>query len=192
MTNPTNPTDHDRLTERSRDLADQAKDASKGAMRDASDAAKAQAEAAKSSAADEVSNVSEALRAAADKSRSGSPQERTFGQIAEGLADASDAMRDKDLGEMVNDLNRFARKNPVAFLGGAALIGFAATRFAKASSSPSHDTGGGSSHSSVPRTTPGTTTGTSYPAAGTTTTEPYPASGTTTTRPHDPTKGEFS
>lgn len=91
---------------------------------------------AKGAAADEVKGVASALRTAADELRSGSPQERTFSQIAEGLADASDAMRDKDLGELVGSLTGFARRNPMIFLGSAALIGFAATRFAKASSDP--------------------------------------------------------
>ena len=113
-------------------LAEQAKDSAQGAMRSASDSARTQANAAKSSVADEVSGVASALRTAAEEMRSGSPQERTFGQIAEGLADASDALREKDLNAMVSDVSRFARNNPLVFLSGAALIGFAATRFAKA------------------------------------------------------------
>lgn len=88
---------------------------------------------AQGSAAEEVRNVASALRTAADEMRSGSPQERTFSQLADGLADAADAMRDKDLGEMMGSLNGFAREQPLTFLGGPALLGFAATRFAKAS-----------------------------------------------------------
>lgn len=93
-----------------------------------------QAAQAKDAAADEVKNVSSALRTAADEMRSGSAQERTFSQIADGLADASESMRDKDLGELVGAVTDFAKRNPAVFLGSAALIGFAATRFAKASS----------------------------------------------------------
>ncbi|MEX3314965.1 hypothetical protein [Sulfitobacter sp. PS-8MA] len=89
---------------------------------------------ARDTAADEVKGVASALRTAADELRSGSPQERSFSQLADGLADVSDSMRDKDLGEMVDDLNGFAKRNPMVFLGGAALLGFVATRFAKASS----------------------------------------------------------
>lgn len=115
------------------DMADQAKKSAQSAVDDAANAAHSQADAVKSNVADEVSGVASALRTAAEEMRSGSPQERTFGQIAEGLADASDALREKDLGTMVSDVSAFARKNPMVFLGGAALIGFAATRFAKAS-----------------------------------------------------------
>ncbi len=115
------------------ELADQATTAARDAAQNAASAAKDQAETAKSSVADEMSGVAAALRTAAEEMRSGSPQERTFGQIAEGLADASESMRNKDLSEMVQDVSAFARKNPLVFLGGAALVGFAATRFAKAS-----------------------------------------------------------
>lgn len=92
---------------------------------------------AKNAAASEVKSFASALRTAADEMRSGSPQERTFSQIAEGLADASDSLRDKDLGEMAGAVTDFAKRNPMVFLGSAALIGFAATRFAKASSDSS-------------------------------------------------------
>lgn len=125
--------------EKAADLAGQAKSAASDLAQDAASAAKGQAEAAKASVADEVSGVASALRTAAEDMRSGSPQERTMGQIAEGLADASDAMRDKDLSTMVQDVSAFARKNPLVFLGGAALIGFAATRFAKASNDTTPD-----------------------------------------------------
>lgn len=115
------------------DAADKIKSTAKGAAGTVASEAAGYADQAKESAAGEVKNVAAALRTAADEMRSGSPQERTFSQIADGLADASDAVRDKDLGEMVGSLNEFAKRNPAVFLGGAALIGFAATRFAKAS-----------------------------------------------------------
>lgn len=109
----------------------------KSEARKAADTVSAQASGyanqAKHTAADEVKDVASALRTAADELRSGSPQERTFSQIADGLADASDAVRGKDLSEIVNDVNGFAKRNPLMFLGSAALVGFAATRFARAS-----------------------------------------------------------
>ena len=85
-------------------------------------------------AAEEVAGVASALRKAADEMRDGSPQQRTMAQIANGLADASEAVGTKDLGELAGDLSGFARRSPLVFLGGAALVGFAAARFAKASS----------------------------------------------------------
>ena len=124
------------------DIADKAKGAAADTAQKVADTARSQADAAKSAAADEISGVASAMRAAAEEMRSGSPQERTFGQIAEGIADVSDAMREKDLSTMVQDVSDFARRNPLVFLGGAALIGFAATRFARASRPDNPDLAG--------------------------------------------------
>lgn len=96
---------------------------------------RSQADDAKASVADEVNDVAMALRKASQDLRNGSAQERTLGQIANGLADASDALRDKDLGEIIGAISKIARQNPMLFLGGAVMLGFAASRFAKASTS---------------------------------------------------------
>lgn len=107
------------------------------------------ADRAKEAAADEVQGIASALRTAAGELRDGSPQARTFGQIAETLANAADTMRDKDLGEMLGVASDFARRNPLVFLGSAALVGFAVTRFAKATRDASgnhvQSSGGGGS-----------------------------------------------
>lgn len=95
-------------------------------------------------AAEEVSGFAHALRTAADEMREGSPQERTLAQIADGFADASDAIRDNDLGQMIGAASDVARRNPALFLGGAAFLGFVAARFAKASAHEHHGSGYGS------------------------------------------------
>ncbi len=120
------------------DVAHSARDAAMDAAESAKTHVKGRADAAQGVAADEVKNFSSALRTAAEEMRDGSPQARTFSQIADGLADASEQIRDKDLGEIVGDLSDFARRNPMVFLGGAALVGFAATRFAKATATPTY------------------------------------------------------
>lgn len=97
------------------------------------------ADGAKTDAANEVKDVATALRRASEDLRDGSAQERTLGQIARSLADASDAIRDKDLGEISQDIRKVARDNPVLFLSGAALLGFAASRYAKASGNHAND-----------------------------------------------------
>lgn len=115
----------------------------KASARQAADTVSGEAEyyadQAKGRVAGEVKDVASALRTAAEEMRDGSAQERSFSQIAEGLADASEAIRDKDLGELVGSLSSFAKRNPTAFLGAAALIGFVATRFAKASTDGRYD-----------------------------------------------------
>lgn len=94
---------------------------------------RSRADDAKAGMADEVSDVAMALRRAAEELRGGSAQERTLGQISSSLADVSDSIRDKDLGEILQMTSRVARENPLLFLGGAALLGFAVSRYAKAS-----------------------------------------------------------
>ncbi|WP_394152010.1 hypothetical protein [Loktanella salsilacus] len=115
------------------DVTQQAKSVANDAKETIKSEVTARADAAKGAAAQEVNNVASALRKAANESRTGSPQERTFGQIADTLADASDAISNKDLGTAISDVGHFARRNPLVFLAGAALAGFAVSRFAKAS-----------------------------------------------------------
>lgn len=92
---------------------------------------------AKADVATEVKKVANALRRASQELRDGSAQERTLGQIASSLADASDSIRDKDFGEIIEMTRKVARYNPALFLGGAALLGFVASRYTKASADSS-------------------------------------------------------
>ena len=103
------------------------------------------AEEYKGQAASEMNRMATALRDAGSDLREGSPQERAISSMADNLADAADAFANRDLGSLMADASAFARRNPTAFLGGAALLGFAAARFAKASqrdSYQSYDSGG--------------------------------------------------
>ncbi|MBD3665921.1 hypothetical protein ACFQD0_19460 [Sulfitobacter aestuariivivens] len=93
---------------------------------------------AKDGLAGEMHDTAAALRRAAHEMRDGSPQGSTFSYLADGLADMADSVKDQDVSDVPGIVNNFARNNPMAFLGGAALLGFAATRFAKASE-PSRD-----------------------------------------------------
>jgi hypothetical protein len=91
------------------------------------------AEGAKSSIADEISGVADALRKASSEMRDNSTSRRTVGWVADSLNDASQAIRSRETSQLMNDISGFARRNPALFLGGAALVGFAISRFAKAS-----------------------------------------------------------
>ena len=164
----TTPPSRSSKTEDSTSIADDAKEiashVSQKAASDVSDMkdkAVSYAESQKDSVVEEGHNVASALRKAADEMRSGSPQERTLGQIADGIADASDAIKNKDMSEIVGDLNGFARRNPTVFLGAAALLGFVAVRFAKASNDGSAQSGRsdfGATSSSTARDRSGTQT----------------------------------
>ena len=119
--------------ETSENLTEAARQTATDAGRAIREEAASRADSAKAGVAGEVSDVASALRKAADDMRDGSAQERTFGQIASTLADVSDTIRDKDLGQVANEVSDFAKRNPLLFIGGVALAGFAATRFAMAS-----------------------------------------------------------
>ncbi len=119
--------------ETSENLTEAARQTATDASRAIREEAATRADSAKAGVAGEVSDVASALRKAAEDMRDGSAQERTFGQIASTLADVSDTIRDKDLGQVANEVSDFAKRNPLLFIGGVALAGFAATRFAMAS-----------------------------------------------------------
>ena len=105
--------------------------------RDATETAKSKIEATTAQARDgiasEMQDTAAALRRAAQEVRDGSPQGSTFSYLADGLADMADSVKGQNVSDLFGIVNDFARRNPVAFLGGAALLGFATSRFAKAS-----------------------------------------------------------
>lgn len=55
-------------------------------------------------------------------------------RAAETAEDVSEAIRTRSFGDLLNEVNGFARREPVAFFGVAMLAGFALTRFLGASS----------------------------------------------------------
>jgi hypothetical protein len=68
----------------------------------------------------------------------------TVGRLAQSAADGlehfSGTLRSRDLNGLVHDVESFARRQPVAFLGTAVAVGFLAVRFLKSSKAPD-DTG---------------------------------------------------
>ncbi|KZY36136.1 hypothetical protein A3731_16155 [Roseovarius sp. HI0049] len=123
--------------ERADDAGRELRDKVQSEARDLRDAAaekvQEKGEQSRDAVADEVGDVGRALRSASDELRKGSPQEQMFASAADAMADFSDSMRGRDLGQMLHEVNDFGRRNPIGFLGGAALLGFAGMRLAKAS-----------------------------------------------------------
>ncbi|MFK7763830.1 MAG: hypothetical protein AB8B62_11240 [Roseobacter sp.] len=107
------------------------------ALNTAADLAYQQAEAAANTATrkveSKVSNAASAANAASAEFENGSLQEIAADQIATHLQDVAGILRETDLSSVSKKATTFARENPVLFLGGAALLGFAATRFLKSS-----------------------------------------------------------
>ena len=90
----------------------------------------------KSRAAEGLGGVASALRQTGETLRTG--DQAQFGQYADREAEAverfSDELRNKDVNELMHGAERFARREPELFLGGAMLLGLVAARFMKASS----------------------------------------------------------
>lgn len=86
-------------------------------------------------ATSEIHHLASALRGAADNVRNdGSSISATLlTRAAERLDTLGSSFTGKDLDGVVGDVQRLARRNPAAFIGGAMLIGFAASRFLKSS-----------------------------------------------------------
>lgn len=98
-----------------------------------------QLSAAKESLADEGKRLADSLNKASDAQREDSVQSRVLNMVAGGLRDASDGLQGRSLESLYHDVEGFARRNPGVFIAGAALAGFAAVRFARASSGRQYD-----------------------------------------------------
>lgn len=90
-------------------------------------------------ATSELSSVASALRRAGDELRSqnnGGIGATVISLIADRLETVGGSIGGRDLSTTLDDIHRMARRNPAAFMGTAAALGFLAARFFK-SSSPS-------------------------------------------------------
>lgn len=84
--------------------------------------------------ADYVSGMAGAVRQAAEGFDQQLPQAAQYiRQAAQQIESLSLALRRRDLSELVENLQDFARRQPTAFLGATFLAGFAAMRFLKSS-----------------------------------------------------------
>lgn len=81
-----------------------------------------------------LGTVASAIREASEHLRSENETLAAYADTAVNqLQTFADRMRDKQPAEMMRDVERFARRNPAAFLGGAFLLGIGMARFLKSS-----------------------------------------------------------
>lgn len=85
-------------------------------------------------AASSIGSVAEALRKTGDEIGEEGMVSDYLGKAAEGVERIGEYFRSKDLGEVVEDVERFARKEPALFLGAAFTAGLLGARFLKSSS----------------------------------------------------------
>ncbi|GHA36036.1 nutrient deprivation-induced protein [Devosia pacifica] len=89
----------------------------------------------KNYAAEQLGSVADAVNRVADDIKGDQPtMSRYAADLANGVRNVADATRDSSIDELTHRAERFGRQNPAAFLGAAALLGFAASRFVTASS----------------------------------------------------------
>jgi molecular chaperone GrpE (heat shock protein) len=95
----------------------------------------------KQRAAEQISGVTMALKKAADELDNNDQRQvaKYARDFAGGLEKLSTNLREKGVDELAGSVTSFARSQPAAFIGAAALLGFAASRFAKSSSRPDRD-----------------------------------------------------
>lgn len=102
--------------------------------------AEAEAERVKGRGAGRLRDLSHALGRAADDLGHESPSGSMIREAADGLDEVARSIERRSVGEIVDTVADFGRRNPTVFLGGAMLAGFALSRFATASNpSPLYD-----------------------------------------------------
>ncbi|HYO77088.1 MAG TPA: hypothetical protein VE010_11550 [Thermoanaerobaculia bacterium] len=90
----------------------------------------------KGTALGELDNVASALRKAGTELGDNSGVAgKLVSAIADRVESAGRSLDGKELGDVVDDLERFARRNPATFISGAIAVGFLASRFLKSSAS---------------------------------------------------------
>jgi hypothetical protein len=126
-------------------IVDQAKQAVTHVASDVASQAKeqvnAQFDARKDKAVETIGNVATAIRETSDKLKGVGPLGDVAGRAADGIEKVADFFEGKQIGDVVRDVEGFARREPALFIGAAFALGLIGGRFLKSSS---HRSGGGS------------------------------------------------
>jgi hypothetical protein len=154
------------VQEQASHLSESARSAATGATQ----RLRASAENQKDAGADFISDFAGAVRSAAGAFETQSPlASRYIERAAEQIDSVSDALRQRNLGELLGGIQDFARRQPTAFLGMSVLAGFAAIRFLKSSASngtrDAHALNGAASESEHQRHLAGAATGMPQPGS---------------------------
>jgi len=113
--------------------------------------------------ADTVGGVARAATKAADELEQSSPQLASYVRdAASAVEDFSSSLRNRSLGDIMQDVTNFARREPVMFFGITVAAGFALSRFLKSSA----DTGSSYGSASTGGSGYGSTGGSSYAGGG--------------------------
>lgn len=127
-------TEFDKVAEEATNQASGLVDQAKAQIADVTDKAKGLAGEQKDLLANHIGGVAEAMeRVASDLEGSNASSASYARMIADGAGRISETVRNNDVDAIVSMAQDFGRKQPAAFMGAAALLGFAASRFLLAS-----------------------------------------------------------
>lgn len=89
----------------------------------------------KARAADGLGSVAQALRQSSNQLRSKDPgmPVQYISTAADRIERFSDYLRSSSVGDMMNEVEQFARRQPAVFIGGAMMLGLLGARFLKSS-----------------------------------------------------------
>jgi hypothetical protein len=86
----------------------------------------------KSIGADYIASIAQATGRAANEFEADVPQAAHYIREASGqIQSVANTVRERDVRELVGEVQEFARRQPTVFFGGAVVLGFAALRFLK-------------------------------------------------------------
>jgi hypothetical protein len=94
----------------------------------------------KNRAADGLGGIADVFRNAGNELRNENESLAQYVDMAsDQLRRFADTIRQRGVADMMDDVNRFARRNPAMFIGGAFLVGVALARFLKSSADRGDD-----------------------------------------------------
>jgi hypothetical protein len=142
------------ITDQAKTLGAEAMDALKGQAAAATETAKDLAKEAKEkleaavatqkgTGADYVANLADVVKRAGREFQADLPQAAEYiGKAATQISSVSEAIRNKDMAQIVSGVQDFARKQPTAFFGLSLFAGFVAIRFLKTTAATDTKSGG--------------------------------------------------
>jgi hypothetical protein len=156
------------LGRRARATAAEMKEGARGVADDVKEQVRATTAKQKDAAAEQIDGWAHALNTASDDLRDRGQESAAawIRQAAAGLERASGTMRARDIDDLVGTVEDFARRQPVAFLGGAVVAGFGLARLMKSSADRRRGSGYGEGAGTAAERRIGEGAGTHYGEGG--------------------------
>lgn len=124
-------------------IVDQAKQAVTHVASQAKEQVNAQFDTRKDKAVETIGNVATAIRETSDKLKGVGPLSDVAGRAADGIESVAEFFEGKHIGDIVRDVEKFARREPALFVGAAFALGLIGGRFLKSSAPHASATGAG-------------------------------------------------